>query len=151
MKKLLSIMIVAGCVSCARKDIDITGRWKGYYTTDTEVPQEKRFKDTTSLIIEITQHDRTTFSCKTYTQGKVFYAETAGEAKIDNERGVVTITEKKIQNQRMDTGLSLCLSAYTLEFKHTRNGAALTGKAESWYSTNGNNCGNGTVYLQKEK
>lgn len=136
------VFILANSVSAQ----NVTGIWKGYFVQNTLGYYEDRYK----FEMQIEQLANSGISGVTYSyKTTVFYGKANLSGLYTNNTKVLTVTETKLLEVKVEGESEACLMTCYLEYSKMGDLETLTGTYTSRNMRNNGDCGSGKVYLEK--
>jgi hypothetical protein len=125
---------------------EITGVWKGYFVQNTFGYYQDRYK----FEVQIEQLGNSAINGITYSyKTTVFYGKASLTGFYTKKTNVLTISETKLLEVKIDGESQPCIMTCYLEYAKTGNMETLTGTYTSKNLKDKTDCGNGKVYLEK--
>ena len=127
---------------------NVTGVWKGYFVQSALGGYEDRYK----FEVQVAEADNSGIKGVTYSyRSTLFYGKAGLTGLYTKQTKVLTITETKLLEVKIEGKAEACLMTCYLEYSKVGDLETLTGTYTSRRVSDKGDCGSGTVYLEKTK
>ncbi len=126
---------------------NVTGVWKGYFVQNTLGYYEERYK----FEVQVEQLINNAINGVTYSyKSTVFYGKASLTGFYTKKTNVLTISETKLLEVKIDGESQPCIMTCYLEYNKMGDLETLTGTYSSKNLKDKTDCGSGKVYLEKK-
>lgn len=140
---LLYFLLLSSFIAYAQ---NVTGIWKGYFVQNSFGYYEERYK----FEVQIEQLANNAINGITYSyKTTVFYGKAGLSGLYTKKTNVLTITETKLLEVKIQGESQACLMTCYLEYSKMGDLETLTGTYSSRNVKDKGDCGSGKVYLEK--
>ncbi len=124
----------------------LTGKWNGYFSPSND-PENRIF----TYEMDITELPNEQLNINTYTkQSNKFSAKAIATGLFTKNSKLVSITESRFEDIKMNQNLQACLMTNYLSYKNIRGHEIIEGTYTSHNPNTKKDCGGGEVYLEKD-
>jgi hypothetical protein len=143
------IFILALFISVTARAQDLTGIWRGSFSSADRLSEMFNIEDRYKLEVQVDQNAKklnsVTYSYKT----TVFYGKATADGVVNTATGKVRIQELRMVEVKMMQNSVACLMTYTLQYTKNGDEEILEGRYTSFNEIDSSSCGRGTVFLRK--
>lgn len=146
MKSKFTLLYILLLLSSGAFSQNLTGVWKGYFVQNSFGYYEDRYK----FEVQIAQLANNAIQGVTYSyKTTVFYGKASLSGLYTNKTNVLTITETKLIEVKIQGQTEACLMTCYLEYAKMGDLETLTGTYNSRNVKDKGDCGSGKIYLEK--
>ena len=123
----------------------LTGKWKGYFTPNND-PESRVF----TYEMDIVEQPHEQLIINTFTRLNTNFSAKANATGLFTKNSkLVSVTENKFEDVKMNNNLQACLMTNYLMYTNIRGHEIIEGTYTSYNAFSKKDCGGGQVYLEK--